>query len=114
MIALVTTSAVNIERMIPRISVSANPLIEPVPPTLRTMAIISVVIFPSRIEERALLYPFFLASSTAFPYAISSLILANTRTFASTAIPIERMIPAIPGRVSVISNAESRNTISPQ
>ena len=34
------------------------------------------------------------------------MILVKIITFASTAIPIESMIPAIPGNVSVISNAD--------
>ena len=46
-----------------------------------------------------------MAVLTVLPAAISSLILANVITFASTAIPIERMIPAIPGSVSVSPNA---------
>ena len=45
-----------------------------------------------------------MAELTVFPAAISSLIRANTMTFASTAIPIPRIIPAIPGSVRVISN----------
>ena len=44
---------------------------------------------------------------TVLPVAISSRIRAKIMTFASTAIPIPRMIPAIPGSVRVISKAFS-------
>ena len=39
------------------------------------------------------------------PFDISSLILVNIITFESTAIPIERIIPAIPGRVRTAPSA---------
>ncbi len=46
--------AVNIDVMMPIISVIANPLIGPVPKPSSTIAAISVVIFASAIDESAL------------------------------------------------------------
>ncbi len=40
---------------------------------------------------------------TVFPVANSSLILVKIITLASTAIPTDKIIPAIPGSVSVTS-----------
>ena len=45
------------------------------------------------------------------PFAISSLILSNIKTFASTAIPTVRTIPAIPESVSVAWNIDSKDMI---
>ena len=90
--------------MIEIISVYANPFTVPEPSTISTRAAINVVTCPSRIADNAFLYPSLIAVITVFPAAISSLIRAKIITFASTAIPIPRIIPAIPGRVSVISN----------
>ena len=65
---------------------------------------IKVVIFASKIVTTDLLNP----KSNAwilFPKFLfnSSFILSNINTFASTAIPTVKIIPAIPGRVSVAS-----------
>ena len=95
-------SADTIESMIPRIRVLAKPLTVPVPIRRSTIPAIIVVTFPSMIAERALSKPSLTADLTVFPAPISSLIRVNMITFASTAIPIDRMIPAIPGNVSVI------------
>ena len=112
MIILVITIAVNMERMIPRASVAANPLIVPEPMMPKTAAAISVVTFPSTMADAAFLNPVSIADFTVLPFASSSLIRANMITLASTAIPIDKMIPAIPGRVNVISNASRRMIIS--
>ena len=77
-------------------------MIVPVPKIPSTIAAIIVVILPSIIAESAFLKPFPIAERTDLPRPISSLIRVNIITFASTAIPIESTIPAIPGRVSVI------------
>ena len=103
MSSLVTTSAVNMETMIPIAKVLANPLIVPLPRQKRTAAAISVVTLPSMIAERALLYPLLMAVLTFLPAVISSRIRAKIITFASTAIPMESRIPAMPGSVSVTS-----------
>ena len=54
--------------------------------------------------QKKILKPIFIEELTVLPVAISSRIRAKIMTFASTAIPILKMIPAIPGSVSVISN----------
>ena len=99
--------AVSIDNATPIASVMANPFTVPEPSTPSTAAAISVVIFPSKIADIAFLNPVSIALATERPAAISSLIRAKIITFASTAIPIERIIPAIPGSVSVISNASN-------
>ena len=98
------------ERTIPSASVWANPLTVPDPFSPRTSAAINVVTLPSTIADSAFLNPTSIAERTVFPDAISSLIRAKMITFASTAIPIDRIIPAIPGNVSVISNIFKHNT----
>ena len=52
-----------------------------------------------------------IAFLTVLPSVISSRMRAKMITFASTAIPIERMMPAIPGSVSVSSNIFRQITI---
>ena len=79
---LVINNAVNIERTIPSASVAANPLILPVPFMLRTAAAMRVVIFPSMIADKALLYPSLTAVRVFFPAPISSFIRVNIITFA--------------------------------
>ena len=110
--SLVITRAVNIERMIPRISVLANPFTVPDPIRRSTTPAMIVVIFPSKIAENAFPKPFFIAVLTVFPSAISSLIRVKMMTFASTAIPIESRIPAIPGSVSEIWNVFKKKSSS--
>ena len=108
----VINTAVNMDRIIPSASVCAKPLIGPVPRSPSTIAAIRVVILPSMIAERALLKPIFTEEATVFPVASSSRILAKMITLASTAIPMPRMIPAIPGKVNVIPKDPSRITTS--
>ena len=103
--SLVTKRAVNMDTTIPIASVYAKPLIVPDPRTARTAAAIRVVTFPSMIAERALSKPLLIAILTFLPARSSSRIRAKMITFASTAIPMESRIPAIPGRVRVTSNA---------
>ena len=110
---LVITSAVNMDTTIPIASVCAKPFTVPLPSHCRTKAAIRVVILPSRMADIAFWNPAFKELFTLFPSASSSRTLAKMMTLASTAIPIPRMIPAIPGRVSVISNAFNRTRISP-
>ena len=43
----------------------------------------------------------------SFPFACSSRILSYTKTFASTAIPIVKTIPAIPASVKTAPNEAS-------
>ena len=108
-----TARAVNTERTTPIASVIANPLIVPVPNIPSTRAAISVVTLPSMIADRALWKPPFTACFTDLPSASSSLIRVNMITLASTAIPTDRITPAIPGSVSVTLNrlSTSRSSI---
>lgn len=55
----------------------------------------------SKIVTKARLNPDCTASRKSFPDAISSLNLSKINTFASTAIPIDKIIPAILGSVNV-------------
>ena len=43
---------------------------------------------------------------TELPFLNSSLILSKINTFASTAIPIVKIMPAIPGNVKVACNSD--------
>ena len=100
------------EITIPSASVCAKPFMVPEPIKPSTAAAISVVILPSRMAERAFWKPILIEDFTVLPVAISSRIRAKIITLASTAIPIDRMIPAIPGRVRVISKPLSSRIIS--
>ena len=51
--------------------------------------------------KRALLYPFSTALIILDPLLISSLTRSKINTLASTAIPIVKIMPAIPGKVKV-------------
>ena len=110
---LVTNRAVNMESTIPIASVEAKPFTVPDPLQNRTAAAIKVVTFPSTIAERAFWKPLSMAVFTAFPAPISSLIRVKIMTLASTAIPMDRMIPATPGSVRVTSKDTKRIRISP-
>ena len=70
------------------------------PITYKIRAAINVVIFASKIVTNALEKPSFIANCGFFSLS-SSRILEKINTFASTAIPTVRTIPAIPGKVSV-------------
>ena len=101
---LVTTIAVNIDDITPIDSVTANPLIGPVPKINNIIDAIKVVIFASAIVEKAFLYPSSIEANGVEPLATSSFILSKIKTFASTAIPTVKIIPAIPGNVNVAPN----------
>ena len=83
------------------LSVTANPLIGPVPIEYKITATKRVVIFASIIVLKAFANPFFIACWVSTLAFNSSDILAKIKTLASTAIPTVRTIPAIPGSVSV-------------
>ena len=82
-------------------SVAANPLTKLVPNKNKTKQLTKVVIWPSIIEELALWKPLSIDLIRVFPFLSSSLILSKIKTFASTAIPILKINPAIPGNVNV-------------
>ena len=69
-------------------------------------AVRRVVILESSTVQRDLSYPASIAARGDFPARSSSLILSNMTIFQSTAIPIERTSPAMPGSVSVTPNEE--------
>ena len=87
--------------MRPMESVSANPLIELVVKKNRMAQVMSVEILPSKIDDHARRNPSSIADDSIFPCRSSSLSRSKIRTFASTAMPIERMKPAIPDSVNV-------------
>jgi hypothetical protein len=93
--------AVNIETKTPIPSVSANPFIADVPSQNRIIEVIIEEMFESLIDSHALEKPSCKASCIDLPFLISSFILSKIKTFASTAIPIERINPAIPAAVRV-------------
>gem|GEM_PF-5498769 len=97
----VTMIAVNIDVRMPIDRVTAKPLIGPVPMANRMPPTSKVVRLPSRIAEKALSKPSWMARWIDMPLAISSRIREKMSTLASTAIPMVSTIPAIPGRVSV-------------
>ena len=96
---LVIKIEVKSEVAIPIRSVVAKPLIGPVPNINNMNAVKPVVMFASRIEDKAFEKP----SETDFicplPFLNSSFILSKINTLASTDIPIVNTIPAIPGKV---------------
>ena len=87
-------------------NVAANPLTKPVPKEKRAIQLISVVKCPSIIDEKASEKPFSIDLINVFPLLNSSLTRSKIRTFASTAIPILRINPAIPGSVNVTGSRE--------
>ena len=93
------------DTIIPIARVWANPFTVPEPLNQRTAAAIKVVMLPSTIADIAFWKPVFNAFFTLLPRDISSRTRAKMMTLASTAMPILRMIPAIPGRVRVTLNA---------
>ena len=81
-----------------------NPLTGPDPKINRIIAAIIVVMFASKIVIFDFEYPLSKAIKLFFSLVVSSYILSKIKTFASTAIPTVKIIPAIPGRVRVASN----------
>ena len=108
--------AENIEVIIPIDKVTENPFIGPEPKTNKSNAAIKVVILASRIVDKAFSKPFLMDSITLLFLKNSSLILSNIKTLASTAIPIVKTMPAIPGNVNVapiVPNKEiNKNTFA--
>ena len=79
-------------------SVVAKPTIVPVPKKNSTPAAISVVRLESKIAVNARRKPESIALLTVLPMRSSSLMRSKITTLASTAIPIDKMMPAMPGR----------------
>ena len=104
-IALVHIIAVNIDVTIPTDKVIAKPFTGPVPMKYKINAVNKVVILASKIVTNALEKPSRIADCGSL-FFNSSLILENIKTFASTAIPTVKTIPAIPGSVKEAPNID--------
>ena len=100
-IVLETKTAVNRLIKRPRISVTAKPRIGPEPVIYRIKEEMMVVTCVSMIVTNARSKPIEIDSGTLIPSLNSSRIRSNISTFESTAIPMPRIRPAIPGRVKV-------------
>ena len=98
----VINTAVNNEVAIPIINVNAKPLIGPDPKTYKIIPVKSVVMFASIIADKAPLTENPSSTDCFKPFFLNklSLILSKIITFASTDIPIVKIIPAIPGNVN--------------
>ena len=108
--SLVTTSDVNIESTIPINNVTAKPTIDADPSTQSTITPMSVVTLPSMIAPVERLKPVLIAVGIGFEECLySSFTLSKMTTFASTAIPIESKIPAMPGKVSCTHGSTAQN-----
>src|SRR3954452_16038260 len=111
-IVLDTNTAV--KRLInsPSISVTANPLIGPEPVIYRMTDEIIVVMWESMMVTNARSKPSEIDSGTLNPSLNSSRMRSNMSTFESTAIPMPRISPAIPGSVNVQPNMMRAATVN--
>ena len=109
---LVIKIAVNKEVTIPINNVVAKPLIGPVPKTNNIKAVRPVVIFASKIEDKALAKPSWIEPAIPLPLESSSLIRSKISTFASTDIPIVSTIPANPGKVKTAPKPDNTPKIN--
>ena len=96
-----TVMAENILIRIPTPNVRANPLIMLVPIQKRMPAVIKLEMLESLMESHARLKPSETADCKFFPFFNSSFILSNIKMLASTAMPTDRMNPAMPAAVKV-------------
>ena len=87
--------------MRPMTSVTAKPLIGPVPNWKRKAAAMSAVAWVSRIVIQTRSKPLLTAARTVLPLRSSSRMRSKTSTLVSTPTPMVRMMPAMPGRVRV-------------
>ncbi|OPZ57006.1 MAG: hypothetical protein BWY87_01719 [Deltaproteobacteria bacterium ADurb.Bin510] len=97
----VQVMAVNMLTATPSASTKAKPFTGPEPKLPRKKQVIRVQALESRIDGNARLKPASMPARSVLPSFSSSLRRSKIRMFASTAMPIERMKPAMPGRVSV-------------
>ena len=87
---------------IPIANVSANPLINEVENMNKIAQTIREFTLLSLIDGQALVNPSFIANPKSLPCLISSFILAKIKMLASTAIPIDKIKPPTPAKVSVM------------
>ena len=102
--------AVNMEITTPSPRVMAKPLMLPVPKQNSTAEAIIVVILESKIVVKAREKPASMDSRNVLPLRYSSLKCSKISTLASTAIPMDRIIPATPGKVRVASRSFRANS----
>ena len=93
--------AENIPIKLPIIKVRANPLTKLVPKLNKIKATKIIVKFPSRTDGQARLKPSSSEIRKPFPRFNSSLILEKIKILASTAMPIDKIKPAMPAKVRV-------------
>ena len=89
------------EMEIPIAKVMAKPRTIPEPNQYKIAQVIREEILESRIEGKALANPNLSEVAKSLPSLNSSFILSKIRILASTAMPIERINPAIPAKVKV-------------
>ena len=111
---LVIVIALNIETATPIARVNANPFTILVPQKYKIAQVIIVVIFESKILVNALSNPELIAVNNVLPAFNSSFVLSKIKILASTAIPIDKIKPAIPASVKVTENTLNKaNNIIP-
>ena len=107
-----TTTAVNMEHTTPMVSVMAKPLMVPAPKIISTRPAMMVVMLESRIAENARLNPLSTEARTVLPARISSFMRSKMMTLASTAMPMDSTMPAMPGSVSCTPGITARRNRS--
>ena len=88
-------------KIVPMANVKAKPLINEVVKIYKITAAIKVVTCESRIEDQARSKPILIAEARLLPSFTSSLILEKIKIFPSTAMPSDKIKPAIPAKVRV-------------
>jgi len=96
--------AENMLTKMPIAKVKAKPLMMLVPSQNKIRQVIKEEIFESRIEVQARLNPSSIAPPKLLPQFSSSLIRAKIKILASTAMPMDKMKPAMPAKVKVTEN----------
>ena len=96
----------------PNANVKANPLIKDVENINKIAQTIKEFKLLSLIEGQALLNPSLIDKLKSLPLLISSFILAKIKILASTAIPMDRINPPIPAKVSVTGTNLNRERVS--
>ena len=110
-IVRVITIAVNIDTSTPKSKVIANPFTNPVPNQIKINDVIIDEILLSRMLGQARRNPSSIPLRMLRPFLISSFVRSKIKIFASTAIPTERMNPAIPASVKVIDQGVTEESL---
>ena len=85
----------------PMLKVTAKPFTVLVVKPIKIMQVIKVEMLPSKIDGQALLNASFIAIERGLSFPNSSFKRSKTKILASTAMPKERIKPAIPESVKV-------------